>query len=279
MSPAREKSWDEFAESIRKLESTLSQSDAKTVRSPEVRDTARSLAQLYFRETRLHLQDLRFSEEVLAEVDAPAKVLLDLSHAQSERAAYFTALASIRKSQGELSPEREIRMGSGPGVLGSGTVVATHTERLIIDTLADLVPSASQSYEQALVDLDAPMRRSYRGVAHEMREALRETLDHFAPDAAVMAEKGFKLEKGLTRPTQRQKALHILKKRKLSADAIKAPEQAVSMVDELGAAIARSTYRRGNMSAHGAGTGQEVRQLKMYIDAVLAELLEVHRDS
>jgi hypothetical protein len=48
------------------------------------------------------------------------------------------------------------------------------------------------------------------------------------------------------------------------------------MVDELGAAIARSTYTRGSMSAHGVGSSQEVRQLKMYVDAVLAELLEIH---
>jgi hypothetical protein len=55
-----------------------------------------------------------------------------------------------------------------------------------------------------------------------------------------------------------------------------APELAVSMVEELGATIARSTYTRGSMSAHGVGSAKEVRQLKMYVDAVLAELLEIH---
>ena len=109
-----------------------------------------------------------------------------------------------------------------------------------------------------------------------MREALREVLDYLAPDAEVMAEAGFVLEKGTSRPTQRQKALHVLTKRRLSREAMRAPELAVSMVDELGAAIARSTYTRGSMSAHGVGPGQEVRQLKMYVDAVLAELLEIH---
>jgi len=57
---------------------------------------------------------------------------------------------------------------------------------------------------------------------------------------------------------------------------MRAPELAVSMVDELGAAITRSAYTRGSMSAHGVGSAQEVRQLKMYVDAVLAELLEIH---
>jgi predicted pPIWI-associating nuclease len=155
-------------------------------------------------------------------------------------------------------------------------VLATPTERRIIDTLSKILVAAAASYEQCLTDLADPSRRSYRGAAHELREVLRETLDYLAPDAEVMAEPGFTLEKGTTRPTQRQKALHILRKRRLSREAMRAPELAVSMVDELGAAITRSAYTRGSMSAHGVGSGQEVRQLKMYVDAVLAELLEIH---
>ena len=158
-------------------------------------------------------------------------------------------------------------------------VVITSTERRIIDTLSRILPAAAASYEQCLLDLGSSTRRSYRGVAHEMREALREALDYMAPDSDVLAEAGFVLEKGTTRPTQRQKALHVLKKRRLSREAMRAPELAVSMIDELGAAIARSTYTRGSMSAHGVGSAQEVRQLKMYIDAVLAELLEIHADA
>src|SRR5712692_307349 len=96
-----------------------------------------------------------------------------------------------------------------------------------------------------------PPCRSYRGIAHEMREVLRETLDYLALDGDVMAEAGFRLEKGTTRPTQRQKALHVLRKRRLSREAIGAPELAISMVDELGAAITRTAYTRGSISAHG----------------------------
>ena len=158
----------------------------------------------------------------------------------------------------------------------AGVVVTTPTERLIIDTLSAILPAAAASYEQCLLDLGGPPRRSYRGVAQEMREALRETLDHLAPDPDVLAEANFKLEKGTTRPTQRQKALYVLRKRRLSREAISAPELAVSMVEELGAAIARTTYTRGSMSAHGLSSSREVRQLKMYVDAVLAELLEIH---
>jgi len=158
----------------------------------------------------------------------------------------------------------------------ASVVVATPTERLISSTLSAILPATAASYEQCLLDLGGPQRRSYRGVAHEMREVLRETLDHLAPDADVMAEVNFKLEKETTRPTHRQKALYVLRKRRLSREAMRAPELAVSMVEELGATIARSTYTRGSISAHSLSPAKEVRQLKMYVDAVLAELLEIH---
>jgi hypothetical protein len=160
----------------------------------------------------------------------------------------------------------------------AAVVVATATERRIVDTLSPILPVAAAAYEQCVFDLGGPPRRSYRGVAHELREVLRETLDYLAPDADVMAEPGFKLEHGLTRPTQRQKALYVLRKRKLSREAIAAPELAVSMVEELGAAITRSAYTRGSISAHATTSSAEVRQLKMYVDAVLAELLVIYTD-
>jgi Predicted pPIWI-associating nuclease len=92
-------------------------------------------------------------------------------------------------------------------------VVATPIERLIVETLSRIVPAAAASYQQCLLDLGGPSRYSYRGIAHELREILRETLDYLAPDADVMASTGFKLEEDQERPTQRQKALHILRSR------------------------------------------------------------------
>jgi len=155
-------------------------------------------------------------------------------------------------------------------------VVATPTERLIVRTLARIIPSAAASYEQSLLDLSDLHRRSYRGIAHELREVLRETLNYLAPDAEVMAERGFELEKGQARPTQRQKALHVFKKRNLSREAMSAPELSLSLADELAASIARTAYKRGARDAHTVTSSPEVRQLKMYVDAVLAELLEIH---
>jgi hypothetical protein len=155
-------------------------------------------------------------------------------------------------------------------------VVATPVERLISETLSRIIPAAAASYDQCLLDLGEGARRSYRGVAHELREVLRETLNYLAPDADVIAETGFKFEKDTTRPTQRQKAIYVLRKRRLSREAITAPELAVSMVEELGASITRTAYTRGAKDAHTVSSVSEVRQLKMYVDAVLGELLEIH---
>jgi Predicted pPIWI-associating nuclease len=127
-----------------------------------------------------------------------------------------------------------------------------------------------------LIDLGGPQRRSYRGVAHELREVLRETLDYLAPDADVMASPGFRLEKDRERPTQTQKALYIFRNRRLSREEISAPELAVSMIEEMGARITRTAYTRGSKNAHRPSSDAEVRQLKMWIDAVLGELLEIH---
>jgi hypothetical protein len=155
-------------------------------------------------------------------------------------------------------------------------VVATAIERLIIDTLVRILPAAAASYEQCLLDLGEVSRRSYRGIAHELREILRETLNYLAPDAEVMAQTGFRLEPNTTRPTQKQKALFVLRKRGLSREEISAPELTISMVEELGASITRTAYSRGSKNAHTVSSGAEVRQLKMYVDAVLGELLEIH---
>jgi len=278
MSSARENSWDEFAEGIRELERLISQSDAKTVRSTSTRTAARSLAQRFLRDVRPHLLELGIPEDTISQFDPPIRDLLQISHRHADRATYGARLNELRRFHTEVAPLRETRIGAQLGTAALGVAVISAVERRIIETLEKLRPSAARSYQQALVDLSGPPRHSHRGVAHELREALRETLDHFAPDADVMAESGFQLEKGLTRPTQRQKALYVLRKRRMSRDARQAPELAVGAIEELAASIARSAYSRGAMSAHASTSATEVRQMKMYVDAVLAELLEVHEE-
>lgn len=275
MPPAREDSWEEFAEGIRDLERMISQSEARTVRGPAARTAAHTLAQRFFREVRPHLVQVGMPEATVARLDAPLRELLQISNRNAPRSTYAAQLVELRSLYAEIAPLRETLIGTrSPGV-----AIVSLVERRIIDTLERLLPGAARSYQQAIIDLSAPTRLSYRGVAHELRETLRETLDHFAPDAEVMAEPRFQLEKGLTRPTQKQKALHVLRKRRVSKSARQAPTLAVTAIEELSASIARSAYTRGSASAHAPTSPTEVRQMKMYVDAVLAELLEVHQES
>jgi Predicted pPIWI-associating nuclease len=161
----------------------------------------------------------------------------------------------------------------------TAVVVATPNENLILETLLRILPAADRSYEQCLLDFGGVTRRSYRGVAHELREVLRETLNYLAPDGEVMADPGFRLEDNAIRPTQRQKAVYIFRKRRLSREQMSAPELTISMIEGLGAQITRTAYTRGAKHAHTVSSEGEVRQLKMYVDAVLGELLEIHAQS
>ena len=100
-------------------------------------------------------------------------------------------------------------------------------------------------------------------------------MDHLAPDEQVRAAPGFQLEGGRTGPTQRQKVRFILKARRSGSAAVATAEASLDTIDEAVAGLARSTYQRGAVSTHVPTTGKEVRSLKRYVDALLAELLEV----
>ncbi len=100
-------------------------------------------------------------------------------------------------------------------------------------------------------------------------------LDKLAPDDAVKKAPGFSLEKGRTDPTMKQKARFILKAREAPEGARDSTETAVQRVEEATAAMARSVYSRGSLSAHVTTTRDEVTQLKRYVETVLGDLLQV----
>jgi hypothetical protein len=74
----------------------------------------------------------------------------------------------------------------------------------------------------------------------------------------------------------KQKARFILKSRGTPSGARESTEGAIERVEEGTAALARSVYDRGSLSSHKTMTRTEVFQLKRYVEAVLAELLQVH---
>lgn len=100
-------------------------------------------------------------------------------------------------------------------------------------------------------------------------------MDHLAPDAQVVNSPGFQPETGRKDPTQKQKVRFILKARRSGSTAIETAEGTLQTVDEAVAALARTTYTRGAASTHTSPEAGEIRKLKRYVDALLAELLEI----
>ena len=148
----------------------------------------------------------------------------------------------------------------------------------LIARLDELVPSAALSYRQALRDIEDPARISFRGTANELRSAVWDVLETFAPDNKVTESPGFKFEPGLDRPTHKQRALYV------SRHFLGGPQQETfeptyrSMEEqEHTASLARGIYRRGSASAHMASTRSEVLRTKEYVDILLRELLGIPR--
>ncbi|HEY7949529.1 MAG TPA: hypothetical protein VID51_01710 [Solirubrobacterales bacterium] len=265
-------SWEDLRSSVNQLQKAISRSSATHINTQSLKEAAKRLVQQYFRVVRPDLEGIGIDESELSGADAEMQALLGLAASRNRKSSYVAVIRNVRTQFDELEPARELRLGQAR----TETSVRSIVETQILETLRQLVPSAGLSYQQALNDLQDETRVSFRGTANELREALRETLDHLAPDGDVEASGGFKLEKNRTKPTQKQKVRYILRSRGVSGTARQTPEAAASLVDELTASVTRASFERGNLSAHIASTEQEVRQLKMYVDSVLAELLEIH---
>jgi hypothetical protein len=152
---------------------------------------------------------------------------------------------------------------------------STNEDKGVIQTLEDLVPSAALSYKQAIIDLADDNRISFRGPALELREALRETLDHLAPDEAVTSAAGYVEEKGRHGPTMKQKVRFILKARGQSKTSSAVPERATTTVDEMVGTLTRSIYDRSSVATHVATERKAVVQIRRYIVAILHDILEL----
>jgi hypothetical protein len=252
----------------------LRRSKAVNVNTEALRDSAKRIVQAYFRKVRPELIALRIDPKVVGRLDGRMQQLLGLSNGRNKKSTYEACIAGARKDLGVTGALREMALSEQS--VASHAPVLSEIETRILGILDQLDPIAAASYRQALADLSDNTRLSYRGTANELRETLREVLDRLAPDEDVMQQPNFKLEKGQSRPTQKQKVRFILKSRGKGKTAREAPESTVELIDELTASVARSSYQRTSFSAHAGGGLSELRQLKMYVDTVLAELLEIH---
>jgi Predicted pPIWI-associating nuclease len=259
---------DQVSEDVARLAAVVNGVRAKTVPPTAVQPIARGIARIYFESIRSQLIAVQNRAGLVEEIDFVLQGILELATAPREKEAYFGQIAEVRPYL--LEAVVDVMKASG-----SPRLVLSQTERAILDTLGKMLPATSASHEQALVDIAQGNRVSWRGTATELREVLREAIDHLAPDHKVIASQGFQVEQGQNSPTQKQKVRFILRARKSNSASVTVAEASLNTVEESVAALARSTYQRGSASTHSSTNVSEIRNLKRYVDALLAELLEI----
>lgn len=265
---------DAFWRAIDHLTAVLGRSKAVNVNSTLLREQAASIAQTWFRDLRPTCARAGMSDDVLGDLDEHLQDLLRLSNGRNAKSSYSRVLRAVRQLRPAFQTRLSILEGQSQNI--PATTSLTTVELGIVTTLERMLPDAALSYRQVVNDLTSELRLSYRGTATELREVVREVLDHLAPDVDVMAAPGFKLEKDRRAPTMKQKARFILKARGLGESSRSAPEQSAELLDDQIASLARSVYERGSASTHAATTRSHVLSFKGYADAVLAELLQLH---
>jgi len=246
------------------------------VSSARVRDHAREVVQFYFRQVRGQLEGVGIETDKIDAIDRSMQHLIELAAGVNRKSTYLGIIRELAKLRAPLTMAIEIRANSKP--VPPSPVVISQAEAAILQTLDKILPLTALSYRQAIQDLADPKRSSYRGVAAEIREVLREVLDHLAPDADVIAVEGFKLEQGLTKPTMRQKTVHILKARGLNDTERRPATDAIAIVEGAVGSLARAAYNVGSLATHVSAERAEVLTFKEYSDAVVAQLLEIHKN-
>src|SRR6266478_1154239 len=266
--------WELLWERVGVFATGLSRNQAQHVNSANLRQQAREIVQEYFREVKPALQRLGVTASTLTELDSDMQTLIGLAAGRNAKSSYQKLVRTIRARRKEVEMGLEFLIGAEVPV--ARTQIG-RVEEAILTTLSTMLPAAAASYRQVLVDVQDGARLSYRGTAAELREVVREVLDHLAPDDAVTAAPGFKLEEGLKGPSMKQKVRFIMKARKVPDAGMKPAEDSVKHLNDNIPALSRSGYNRGSMDVHTARSREEVLNLKLYADAVLGELLEIHK--
>lgn len=263
------KEWQNFCAAFAQYSAHLDRNRAVNVNSVALREATKSVSQLYFRNIRRSLQQFEL-DEFVEPLSIAFEALLVLSEGNNSAASYKKHAKAVRRIIPRITSQLEVR-----GSNSSAAIQSTETDQKILRTLAELLPSAAQSYQQALLDMADGVRLSFRGPAHELRESLREVLDHLAPDAEVLKAQGLKPEKGQPKPTMKQKVRFIFRARGRSMTESSAPEDAANTIDALIADMTRSTYDHGSLAAHQEKGRKSVEQLKRYVDVIFFDLLEL----
>lgn len=237
--------------------------------SQKQRDRLKAIVEQYFNEHRAQLTQLGPHPQ-LHSVDENMQLLLTLCHRRGSVSQYKKILADLKRDLIVLDSAL-LSLASAPKSMQA----LDKSDGRIIETLRLLVPSAALAYQQAMLDLAGNDRLSWRGPATDLRECLREALDHLAPDSEVTAMPGFRQEPNTNGPTMKQKVRFILKRRDAPRSASGTAEAATDAVDEALGTFVRSVYTRSSVSTHTPTDRQEVSRVADLVKVVLKEILEV----
>jgi hypothetical protein len=249
------------------FEKRLSNSRSNSVSGQAIQPITGAIARIYFDSVRPELELAKGRVGLVDEIDRVIQAMLGLATAPREKAAHLHQVNDLKSYLLEATFDLMKSKGA--------RLVLSPLERSILETLTALLATTATSYEQALRDIAHGNRASWRGTALELREVLRDVIDHLAPDEMVIASTGFRLEEGQSRPTQKQKVRYVLRARRSSSAARELAEASLERIDEAVAALARSAYKSGSASTHVGASITEIRNLKRYVDALLGELLEI----
>ena len=256
----------------RTLRNLLSRARARQVQAISIKNASKKLVNEFFDVGRPAFRSQGLDDESLVGLDKWMQELLSHTQKASLKTNYTRTLKAIQQ---ELNGIEVALLTASSTSHASGPARLDGKEARIATTLSSLVPSAGLSYEQACLDLRDASRRSYRGAATELRESMREVLDHLAPDSDVTGQRDFKLDPDHKKPTMKQKVRFILASRGKGRSQTAPAESSTSIVEEGVGALARSVYDRSSLSTHVGTSRQEVQQIKAYVDVVLGELLEI----
>ncbi len=251
----------------------LNRFKGKQLHSKKARDGLRELVEKYFNDVRPAVISNREQNEEMRKADSDMQEMLVLCHKRGSIKRYKQLLTEVKNLL--ILVDSQI-ISSFSLQTNSGKLDSVDSQ--IINTIQAMIPSAALSFHQAINDLRSDDRLSWRGPATDLREALREVLDHLAPDNEVKSMADYKQDKDISGPTMKQKVQFILKNRGVPKAASGSAVAATNTIDEMLGTFVRFVYTRTNVSTHTPTDKNEVLRILGLTRVVLCELLEIRNE-
>jgi hypothetical protein len=241
------------------LDKQVGRTRGERLTNPVITEEFKKLHDWYLDDLRPALCETGLGTPALTRLDEQFEKVMSCSSGRARTTAGKTLLSKVRESL----------KGARAFAVPTTITAASNTELDLIAALKGVLPSAAAGYDQALRDLASTDRLSYRGIASELREVLREVLDHFAPDD--------RFPKGPDghKPTMKAKVRFILRARHMGDTRRATAESTAEILDDGVPNLARSVYDLGSLDTHVSPTREDVARLRRYLEALLLDILEL----